>query len=157
MSIWSDIQDRSSGEQVRKEDLMDNLIKVEWDVSATCKEYCTAWITYTVGNESIRKRARLYSSQYRHLWVENKDFWAVLRFMIGGTLEKERKCGIITMNRWKTIIKNTDHFHSDCWDERLHDFAWQNHYCSNSRNWINDFMDKVGDEYEEGSGLVGYL
>ena len=154
MSIWTEMQDRGTGDIVKKED--QHLVKVEWDVRATCKEYCTAWITYTIGSESIRKRARLYSDYYSGIWVTNKDFWAVLRFMIGENLKRERKSGYITMKRLMKIIKETDHFHSETWDKMLRDFAWQNNYeKDNHQHWINVFMDKVGGEYKEGSSLVG--
>lgn len=153
MTTWGGMVRRSSGKEVRKED--EQLVKVEWDVGVTCDEYCTAWITYTIGDESFRKRARLYKSCYSGLWVTNEDFWAVLRYMIGEELINYRKEGYITINKLKRIIKETEHFYSETWDRKLHDFAWQNHYCSNTKNWISDFMEKVRGEYKEGSSLVG--
>ena len=134
------------------------LIKVEWDVEDICDEYCTVWITYSVGNERLRVSTRLDNERYSHLYVTNKDFWTVLRYMIGDTLEKEREDGEISMDRLKDIIKCTDHFYSDCWADWLHDFAWHNHYGNNpEKPWLNEFVEKVGDEYEEGSSLVGYF
>lgn len=163
-NTWQDLEDKilplieNADKSVKKEDHLANLVKVEWDAKATCKEYCTAWITYTIGGEKLRKRARLYSGQYSGLWVKNKDFWAVLRFLIGNNLEQERKYGDITMKRLKSIIKETDHFHSEVWDKWLRDFAWNNNYGGyTEKPWIQKFMDKVGDEYVEGSDLVGYF
>ena len=141
-----------------EKDKLANLVKVEWEVRGTYNEYVTVWITYTIGSKSLRKWVRLYSQNYRHLYVTNKDFWFVLRYLIGDTLEKEREDGKITMNRLKNIIKDTNQFYSECWDEWLHDFAWHNHYGNNpEKPWLNELVEKYGDEYEEGSSLVGFF
>ena len=134
-----------------------NLVKVEWDVEANSDEYCTVWITYSIGDEKLRISTRLDNDRFQHLYVTNKDFWAMLRYMIGDTIEKEREDGEISMNKLKDIIQNTDHFYSDCWAEWLHDFAWYNNYGKSNEPEIKDFMNKVCDEYEEGSNLVGWF
>lgn len=132
------------------------LVKVEWEVENECDEYCTVWITYTIDNESIKRGTRVYSSCYNTLWVTNKDFWFVLRYLIGDTLEKEREDGDITMSRLNDIIYCTDNFYSDDWGEWLHDFAWVSHYGNKpDEPWIKEFMVKVEGEYREESGLVG--
>ena len=134
------------------------LVKVEWEVENECDEYCTVWITYTIDNDSIKRGTRVYSSCYNTLWVTNKDFWFVLRYLIGDTLEKEREDGDITMSRLNDIIYCTDNFYSEDWGEWLHDFAWLNHYGNNPEQpWVKEFIEKVGDEYVEGSDLVGYF
>lgn len=133
-----------------------NLVKVEWEVEANSDESYSIWITYSIADERLRLSTRLDNEKFSHLYFTDKDFWFVLRYMIGDTLEKEREDGEISMDRLKDIIKNTDHFYSDCWGDWLHDFAWVSHYGDKpDEPWIKDFMVKVVDEYKEGSGLVG--
>lgn len=94
-------------------------VRCSYENNWTCKEYSTIWMTYSCGPDNIRKRVRIKHSCFNGLWVFPRDVWGFLRERVGQSLDERP----MSMKELRQLIKATNHFNSESWDEDMRKYV----------------------------------